>query len=129
MSLGSVTVNNLDLAQGTPSEVECLDLFTGVAAAPEVDQVHSINMSTDLDALLGVVNDRHQPDDDALPDTGVSTELERLVAPVFIQSERYGTRASSAVTVPARGEPAMAEQSWRPDGEPDGPPRYSSQSL
>lgn len=54
MSLGSVTVNNLDLAQGTPSEVECLDLFTGVAtAASETDQVHPINMSTDLEVLLG----------------------------------------------------------------------------
>ncbi len=56
MSLGSVTVNNLDLGQGTPTEVECLDLFTGVAdGAPEVDQVHAINMSTDQDALLGSV--------------------------------------------------------------------------
>lgn len=54
MSLGSVTVNNLDLAQGTPSAVECLNLFTGVATdAPEPDQVHSINMTTDLDLLLG----------------------------------------------------------------------------
>ncbi|WP_257266971.1 DUF2586 domain-containing protein [Endozoicomonas sp. ONNA2] len=54
MSLGSVTVNNLDLAQGTPSEVECLDLFVGyVPTAPETNQVHAINMSTDLDVLLG----------------------------------------------------------------------------
>ena len=54
MSLGSVTVNNLDLAQGTPSEVECLNLFTGaVPTAPETNQVHAINMSTNLDVLLG----------------------------------------------------------------------------
>lgn len=46
-----------DLTVGTIREhlmVECLDLFTGVAdAAPEADKVHAINMSTDLDALLG----------------------------------------------------------------------------
>ncbi|MCQ6263933.1 NRDE family protein [Alcanivorax sp. MM125-6] len=78
-----------------------------------------------LDALLQVVNDRHQPPDSVLPDTGVNLALERLVAPVFIQSPEYGTRASSAVKLHAHGEPEMAEQSWRPDGEPDGPPRYS----
>lgn len=70
--------------------------------------------------LLAVVNDRDQPADRELPDTGVPPELERLVAPVFIRSPEYGTRASSAVKLLAEGEPVMAEQSWRPDGEPDG---------
>ena len=55
MSLGSVTVNNLDLGQGTPTAVECLNLFAGVATgASEPDKVHSIDMSTDLNDLLGV---------------------------------------------------------------------------
>ena len=55
MSLGSVSVNNLDLGQGTPTSVECLDLFTGVVTgATEVDTVQPINMSTDLDDLLGI---------------------------------------------------------------------------
>ncbi len=55
MALGSVTVNNLDLGQGSPTAVECLDLFTGVSGDSDVtDQVHSINMSTDLDDLLGI---------------------------------------------------------------------------
>ncbi len=78
-----------------------------------------------LEGLLDVVNDRHQPADSELPDTGVSRELERLVAPVFIQSDQYGTRASSAVQLHQDGHIEMAEQNWRPDGQPDGPPRYS----
>ena len=54
MSLGSVIVNNLDLSQGLPSAVECLFLFSGVvASAPEADKIHSVNMSTDLDNILG----------------------------------------------------------------------------
>lgn len=54
MSLGSVIVNNLDLAQGVPSAVECLYLFAGVVpAAPQVDDVVAVNMSTNLDDILG----------------------------------------------------------------------------
>ncbi|WP_420588200.1 DUF2586 domain-containing protein [Bacterioplanoides sp.] len=54
MSLGSVTVNNLNLGQGSPTAIECLDLFTGVAGDSEInDQVHAINTSTNLDDLLG----------------------------------------------------------------------------
>ena len=71
-----------------------------------------------LEQLLGVVNDRYQPDDTVLPDTGVGRELERLVAPVFIQSPAYGTRASSAVELSRQGKPAMLEQVWQPDGQP-----------
>lgn len=88
----------------------------------------SLRQGADLHALLAVVNDRHQPDDSELPDTGVPGELERLVAPIFIRSHSYGTRASSAVLLPARGEPRMAEQNWRPDGQPQGPVRESRKS-
>ncbi|AMO55984.1 hypothetical protein GZ77_07205 [Endozoicomonas montiporae] len=55
MALGSVTVNNLNLNQGTPTEVERLFLFTGLAPAPNdnLGLVHAIAADTDLDELLG----------------------------------------------------------------------------
>lgn len=74
-----------------------------------------------LEQLLDVVNDRHKPADDELPDTGVGLDLERLVAPVFIQSPTYGTRASSAVILDRSNGPAMLEQGWQPDGQTAGP--------
>ncbi|ARB44366.1 NRDE family protein [Alloalcanivorax xenomutans] len=75
--------------------------------------------------LLGVVVDPYQPPEEDLPDTGVERELERLVAPIFIQSQQYGTRASSAVLLPREGAPMMREQCWRADGEADGAPTDS----
>ena len=48
----------------------------------------------DLFALLA---DEHQPADELLPDTGVGLGRERLLAPVFIRGEHYGTRASTLV--------------------------------
>lgn len=74
-----------------------------------------------LEQLLAVVNDRQQPADSELPNTGVGMDLERLVAPVFIQSPTYGTRASSAVVLHRQGSPQMMEQGWLPDGSPAGP--------
>ena len=78
-----------------------------------------------LQQLLQVVNDHYQPRDSELPDTGVGVELERLVAPVFIQSETYGTRASSAVILDREQGPQMLEQVWQPDGHPAGHPNRS----
>ncbi|MEE4252000.1 MAG: NRDE family protein, partial [Alcanivoracaceae bacterium] len=62
------------------------------------------------------------PDDDALPDTGVGLEMERLVAPIFIQSAAYGTRASTAVIQHADGRFDFAEQRWQPGGGRAGEP-------
>ena len=57
MALGSVTVNNLNLMQGSPNEIERLYLFAGVIADGQADnnrgQVHAINSQSDLDALIG----------------------------------------------------------------------------
>lgn len=85
----------------------------------------AIESGASLDDLLAVVSDRQQPAEAALPDTGVPTELERLVAPIFICSTEYGTRSSSAMRLDAGSAPVMAEQSWRADGQADGTPRYS----
>lgn len=82
---------------------------------------NALNQGGELERLLAVVNDRHQPADDELPDTGVGIDLERLVAPVFIHSATYGTRASSAVILDRNSGPAMQEQNWNPDGSPAGP--------
>jgi uncharacterized protein with NRDE domain len=67
-------------------------------------------------ALLSILEDSLVPDDEALPDTGVGIEMERLVAPIFIQSAAYGTRASTAVCQRADGSLMFAEQRWQPGG-------------
>lgn len=79
------------------------------------------------DQLLTLLQDEWRPDDAELPGTGVGLPLERLVAPIFIRSLEYGTRASTAVSLDAKGAVAAVEQSWGPDGEPLGPPRDSRQ--
>lgn len=77
------------------------------------------------DTLLDILADDHLPDDDALPDTGVGVELERLVAPIFIQSAAYGTRASTAVRLHRHGGFDFTEQRWQPGGtRADSPGRF-----
>lgn len=70
--------------------------------------------------LIDVVNDRYQPPEEQLPDTGVGPLLEKLVAPIFIQSDNYGTRASSAVILGHSNTPLMEETRWHPDGSTSG---------
>ncbi|KJF83566.1 DUF2586 domain-containing protein [Photobacterium angustum] len=53
MAIGKVEVNNLNLGQGTPPEIERHFLFIGVTTKTELqDKVTRINASTDLDELL-----------------------------------------------------------------------------
>ena len=67
-------------------------------------------------ALLPLLEDSSVPDDAHLPDTGVGLEMERLVAPIFIQSAAYGTRASTVVLQRSDGGIDFAEQRWQPGG-------------
>lgn len=47
------------------------------------------------EALFDILADRSTPANAALPDTGVGIEWEKILAPVFITSDIYGTRSSS----------------------------------
>ncbi|WP_046181339.1 NRDE family protein [Domibacillus tundrae] len=49
--------------------------------------------------LFDMLCDYTAADDSELPDTGVSIEWERLLSPIFIKSETYGTRSSTILEI------------------------------
>ncbi|EGH47473.1 prophage PSPPH06, putative tail sheath protein, partial [Pseudomonas syringae pv. pisi str. 1704B] len=55
MALGKVSVNNLNLGQGTVSEIERYFLFIG-PAAKNVGKLVPLDTQSDLDVQLGVVD-------------------------------------------------------------------------
>ncbi|MCZ6830054.1 MAG: NRDE family protein [Gammaproteobacteria bacterium] len=70
--------------------------------------------------LAEVVSDRALEPDHALPDTGVGTDLERLLSAQFICSEEYGTRATTTVLVREDGGISFSERSFRAGGVASG---------
>jgi uncharacterized protein with NRDE domain len=75
------------------------------------------NGDRDDATLLGLLADTTQPDDSELPDTGVGAHLERMLAPIFIRGEQYGTRASSLVMQHEDGSVFFRERSFAPMGK------------
>lgn len=69
------------------------------------------------DALITLMQDPTTYHDDQLPQTGVSLELERLLSARFIRSERYGTRATTAVLIRHSGEIRVVEQNFDAQGK------------
>jgi uncharacterized protein with NRDE domain len=66
-------------------------------------------------ALLDLLADVHQPDATRLPDTGVGPVLERMLAPVFIVGDAYGTRASSLAYARADDSMVLIERRFGPN--------------
>jgi uncharacterized protein with NRDE domain len=63
------------------------------------------------DYLFSILESKEKPLDWELPDTGVGTEWERTLSPIFISSEMYGTRASTIVKMSTSGQVEVAERS------------------
>ena len=70
--------------------------------------------------LLEALHGRSAPLDAELPDTGVGIQRERVLAPSFIVSDTYGTRASTVILVDRAGAVSIVEQSFGPMGRPLG---------
>ncbi|MBZ0328756.1 NRDE family protein [Halomonas sp. ANAO-440] len=66
---------------------------------------------------LAALSDASRAEDDQLPDTGISLELERLLSAPFIVGEQYGTRAMSWLEWDAeRGAIRLGERRFGPGG-------------
>lgn len=62
--------------------------------------------------LLDFLYDTKRPDDEALPDTGIGIAGERLLSPMFIESDRYGTRSSTALLMGRNRRVTFAERTF-----------------
>lgn len=81
----------------------------------------------DLAPLLEALADEHGAEDTQLPRTGVSPEMERMLAPPFIRGLAYGTRASSVVLIRRDGRALLFERGFGPDKSPAGDTRLELQ--
>jgi len=72
-----------------------------------------------VDQLLGLLQNADPAADEVLPHTGVSLDMERMLSPLFIQSEHYGTR-SSTVMLMSDDEIQYVERVYSRDGVKDG---------
>lgn len=68
------------------------------------------------EALLALLSDPQTAPFAELPDTGVGLATETLLSSVFIASQSYGTRASTALIVHADGSRHLVERSFGPYG-------------
>lgn len=66
----------------------------------------------DVEQLLDLLNDTETPDDERLPDTGVGLAGERLLSPMFIKGDNYGTRSSTVLLVDASHHVTFVERTF-----------------
>ena len=70
----------------------------------------------DIDALFDVLADRAPALDEALPNTGLTLERERLLSAPFIISDDYGTRCSTVLVVGRDATVRLHEQTFDASG-------------
>jgi len=62
--------------------------------------------------LFSILADRTRAPDELLPDTGIGLEWERLLSPIFIASERYGTRSSTVLLLDTDRRVTIVERTF-----------------
>jgi len=70
----------------------------------------------DLEEVFGILEDRSFPADEEIPRTGLDRNWERILSPLFIESDAYGTRSSSVLLVRRTGEVTFAERTFGKSG-------------
>jgi uncharacterized protein with NRDE domain len=73
-----------------------------------------------VSALMVALGDTSPAADAELPDTGVGLAMERLLSPVHIVGDTYGTRASTLLALAADGRHLLAERSFGPGARATG---------
>lgn len=75
---------------------------------------------SDNNDLMRILTDNSIAEDEHLPNTGVSLDVERMLSGRFIRSADYGTRACSVIKFDSRNHISFVEQNYT-DAESIGP--------
>jgi len=82
-----------------------------------------------VDALFRALKDRLPAPDEALPDTGIGIERERLVSAPFIVDPHYGTRCATVVLARRDGTIRVDERRYDAQGEATGRTAFAFRSA
>lgn len=77
-----------------------------------IGESHGLIGSAWNEAAWSALSDQFIPDDCELPNTGIGLVRERELAPVFINTESYGTRQSTVLKFWSCGKLEVWERSW-----------------
>jgi uncharacterized protein with NRDE domain len=73
------------------------------------------NKTIDEEHLFSILSDTEEAPEEELPDTGVGKEWEKMLSPIFIKSSKYGTRASTILTIDHDQNIVFYEKSLLPE--------------
>ncbi len=65
--------------------------------------------------IFKVLGNKDHPPDDTLPDTGMGLTWERILSPLFVTSDIYGTRSSSVLLMEKTGKITFWERTFIPN--------------
>ncbi len=68
----------------------------------------------DKAALFEMLTDDTLADDEHLPDTGISKEIEKAISSIFIKTEHYGSRCSTLLFIGKDGSVDFTERRYEP---------------
>lgn len=86
------------------------------------ERIHTDDITPD--ALLNLLDDRRPAPEDQLPDTGLGRERERMLSPIFINGDEYGTRASTVLLMGRDGTVTFVERTFNEHGARDSTRRF-----
>lgn len=69
------------------------------------------------ESLFSLLTDQSAADDASLPDTGIGLEWERILSPLFIQSDTYGTRSSTLMLMDQQANITVIERTFDPQNK------------
>jgi len=75
--------------------------------------------------LFPILTDQSLPDEILLPDKGVGLAMEKMLSPLFIQSDIYGTRSSTVMIADREGNLDVSERTYSPGNKND----YTNQNF
>ncbi|MCS6795819.1 MAG: NRDE family protein [Raineya sp.] len=83
------------------------------------------NERLNIDDLLGILEDESLPaEDHFIQQTGLPFEMEKMLAPIFIRSENYGTCSSTVLLWDINDKVTFVEKSYQ-YGKPDSIQKFS----
>lgn len=77
-------------------------------------QLEAVVQQTDIDPerIFAALSDPAPFADGLLPDTGIGPERERILSPIFIEDEGYGTRSTTVLLIDRTGRVTFVERTF-----------------